>query len=142
LLLGLYSVALGVLLFAGSSAAATCVDASTLAHSTVSITRYFADDDRKADTDLLGIRGTAWFLSSTSMVTAEHVATAMELSDQNWKRLEILEGENKQTIDVRILRVAGSHTEKLAVLRVADRIFQCTGIADTDGASRPGGSRS
>jgi hypothetical protein len=90
LLLGLYSVALGVLLFAGASAAATCVDASTLAHSTVSITRYFAGDDRKADTDLLGIRGTAWFLSSTSMVTAEHVATAMELSDQNWKQLEKL----------------------------------------------------
>ena len=128
LLLGLYSVALGVLLFAGSPAAATCVDASTLAHSTVSITRYFADDDRKADTDLLGIRGTAWFLSSTSMVTAEHVATAMELSDQNWKQLEILEGESKQTIDVRILRVAGSHSEKLAVLELRTAFSGAQGL--------------
>jgi hypothetical protein len=118
LLIGLCSVALGVLLFAVSPAAATCADASMLAHSTVSITRYFADDDRKADTDLLGIRGTAWFLSPTSMVTAEHVATAMELSDQNWKQVEILEGESKQTIDARILRVAGSHSEKLTVLEL------------------------
>ena len=97
--------------------AATCVDASTLAHSTVSITRYFADDDRKADTDLLGIRGTAWFLSPTSMVTAEHVATAMELSDQTGNNSRFWR-ENKQTIDVRILRLAGSHSEKIAVLEL------------------------
>jgi hypothetical protein len=128
LLFGLCSVALGVLLFAGSPAAATCVNSSTLAHSTVNITRYFADDDRKADTDLLGIRGTAWFLSPTSMVTAEHVATAMELSDQNWNRLEILEGENKQTIDVRILRVAGSHTEKIAVLELRTAFTGAQGL--------------
>jgi hypothetical protein len=84
----------------------------------VSITRYFADDDSKAGTDLLGIRGTAWFLSPTSMVTVEHVATAMGLSDQNWKQVEILEGENKQSIDVRILRLAGSHSEKIAVVEL------------------------
>ena len=111
-------VALIVLLLAGTPAAATCVDASTLAHSTVSITRYFADEDRKADSDLLGIRGTAWFSSPTSMVTVEHVAAAMGLSDQNWKQVEILEGENKQSIDVRILRLAGSHSEKIAVLEL------------------------
>jgi hypothetical protein len=62
------------------------------------------------------------------MVTAEHVATAMELSDQNWKRLEILEGENKQTIDVRILRVAGSHTEKLAVLELRTAFSGAQGL--------------
>ena len=128
MLLGLYSVALVVLLFAGSPAAATCVDASTLAHSTVSITRYFAGDDSKADTDLLGIRGTAWFLSSTSMVTVEHVATAMELSDRNWKQVEILEGENKQTIDVRILRLAGSHSEKIAVLELRTAFSGAQGL--------------
>jgi hypothetical protein len=128
LLIGLCSVALGVLLFAGSPAAATCADASMLAHSTVSITRYFADDDRKADTDLLGIRGTAWFLSPESMVTAEHVATAMELSGQNWKQLEILEGESKQKIDARILRVAGSLSEKLAVLELRTAFSGAQGL--------------
>jgi hypothetical protein len=106
------------LLLAGSPAAATCVDSSTLAHSAVSITRYFADDDRKADTDLLGIRGTAWFSSPTSMVTVEHVAAAMGLSDQNWKQVEILKGEHTHTIDARVLRLAGSHSEKIAVLEL------------------------
>jgi hypothetical protein len=52
------------------------------------------------------------------MVTAEHVATAMGLSDQSWKQVDILDGENKQSIDVRILRLAGSHSEKIAVLEL------------------------
>jgi len=117
-LIRLWLVSLVVLFLASSPAAATCVDPSTLAHSTVSITRYFAGEERKAHADLLGIRGTAWFLSPTSMVTVEHVAAAMGLSGQNWKQVEILEGENKQTMDVRILRLAGSHSEKIAVLEL------------------------
>ena len=111
-----------------SQAVADCVDAATLAHSTISITRYFDDAERLAHPGALGIRGTAWFLSSTSMVTAEHVATAMELSDQNWKQVEILEGESKQTIDVRILRVAGSHSEKLAVLELRTAFSSAQGL--------------
>ena len=121
-------VALIVLLLAGTPAAATCVDASRLAHSTVSITRYFTDEDRKADNDLLGIRGTAWFSSPTSMVTVEHVATAMGLSDQNWKKVEILEGENTQTIEVRMLRLAGSHSEKIAVLELRTAFSGAQGL--------------
>src|SRR5687768_13678278 len=78
-----------VLLLASSPAAATCVDPSKLAHSTVSITRHFDDKDRKRDPSLLGIRGTAWFLSSNSIVTVEHVAAAMDLSDRDWKQVEI-----------------------------------------------------
>jgi hypothetical protein len=116
-------LALLVLLLAGSPAAATCVDPATLAHSTVSIARYFAGKDSKADSDLLGIRGTAWFLSPTSIATVEHIATAMELSDRNWKQIDILEGENKQSIDVRILRLAGSHAEKIAVLELRTAFF-------------------
>jgi hypothetical protein len=107
-----------VLFLAGSPAAATCVDPATLARSTVSITRYFDGKDSKADADLLGIRGTAWFLSPTSIVTVEHVAAAMDLSDRNWKQIDILEGENKQSVDVRIQRLAGSHSEKIAVLEL------------------------
>jgi len=110
--------AITLLLLTGTPAAATCVDASTLAHTTVSITRYFADEERKAGTDLLGIRGTAWFLSSTSIITVEHDATAMGLSNQNWRQVEMLEGENKLTIDVRIVGLAGSHSEKIAVLEL------------------------
>ena len=66
-----------------SPAGAACVEPSTLVRSTVSITRYFGGGEQNAS--LLGIRGTAWFLSPTSMVTAEHVAAAMELSTQDWK---------------------------------------------------------
>jgi hypothetical protein len=87
-------------------------------HSTVSITRYFDGEDKKEDPELLGIRGTAWFMSPTTMVTAEHVAAAMGLSEQRWKRIEIREGENKQSIAVRIQRLAGSLSEKLAVLEL------------------------
>ena len=95
---------------------AACVDPSTLVHSTASISRYFDEGEQK--TGVLGIRGTAWFLSPASMVTAEHVATAMRLSDEEWKQVEILEGANKRSISVRIQRLAGSHAEKIAVLEL------------------------
>jgi hypothetical protein len=112
---------LGSLLFlflACSRAGAACVDPATLAHSTVSITRHYDDEEQKADPGLLGICGTAWFLSPTEMVTAGHVAEAMTLSNRNWKEVEIRGGENKQSIAVRVLRLAGSHSEKIAVLEL------------------------
>ena len=62
------------------------------------------------------------------MVTVEHVAAAMGLSDQNWKQVDILEGENKQTIDVRILRLAGSHSEKIAVLELRTAFSGAQGL--------------
>jgi len=95
---------------------AACIDPATLVRSTVSITRHFDDSEQKAG--VLGIRGSAWFLSPTSMVTAEHVVTAMRLSDQDWKQVEIQEGENKRSIAVRIQRLAGPHAEKIAVLEL------------------------
>jgi plasmid maintenance system antidote protein VapI len=107
-----------LLLLLASSRAAACIDPEGLAHSTVSITRYFSGDDGRVDASLLGIRGTAWFLSATSMVTAEHVAAAMGLSNQSWKQIEVREREIKQSIAVRIQSVAGIHAEKLAVLEL------------------------
>jgi Trypsin-like peptidase domain len=102
-----------------SAAAAQCIDPAGFALSTASITRYFDDkDDQNANPRTLGIRGTGWFLSPTTMVTAEHVATAMRLSDQSWKPVEILNDERKQSTPTRILRVAGSNQEKLAVLEL------------------------
>ena len=117
---------------------AACVDPSTLVHSTVSITRYFDEGEQKAG--VLGIRGTAWFLSPTSMVTAEHVATAMRLSDEDWKQVEILEGENKRSIAVRIQRLAGSHAEKIAVLELRAAYPDCTELAGAHGALGRGGA--
>jgi Trypsin-like peptidase domain len=112
----LWSVAAFVLGAMSSSVQAECVDPSTLMRSTVSITRYFDEGEQK--TGSLGIRGTAWFLSPTSLVTVEHVTAAMRLSDQDWKQAEILEGENRQSIAVRIHRTAGSGGERISVLEL------------------------
>jgi hypothetical protein len=114
-------VCLASLLFCSGfcwQAAAECVDPATLTHSTISMTRYFDEAEKKVNPGSVGIRGTAWFLSATSMVTAEHVAAAMALSDQEWKPVEILDGENRQTAAVRRLSLAGSHAEKIAVLEL------------------------
>jgi hypothetical protein len=84
----------------------------------VSITRHFDDKEREARPGVLAIRGTGWFLSPTSMVTVEHVAASMKLSDQDWKDIELQKGESKQSIPARVQRLAGSHKEKIAVLEL------------------------
>jgi hypothetical protein len=58
-----------VLLLASIRAEAGCVDPAMPAHATVSITRMFDQEERQTEPDLLGIRGTGWFLSPRSMVT-------------------------------------------------------------------------
>src|SRR5262245_9746823 len=108
--------ALGLFLMC-SKVAAECIDPASFALSTASITRYFDDNPGS-----LGIRGTGWFLSPATMVTAEHVTTAMQLSDQNWKQVEVLNDEKKQSTEARILRIAGSNQEKLAVLELHNPI--------------------
>ena len=122
-LAGVWSFSLLVLFPLASRATGACVNREALTHAAVSITRYFDGKDGQGDSDLLGIRGTAWFLSQTSMVTVEHVASAMGLSPESWKRLEIVDGESRQPIDVRIQRVAGSHSEKIALLELRTAFF-------------------
>jgi hypothetical protein len=89
-----------------------------LTHSTASIAHYFDEREQQPRPGVLGISGTGWFLSPNSMVTVEHVAAAMRLSDQNWKQIEIRKGEDKQSIPARIGHVAGSYAEKIAVLEL------------------------
>jgi hypothetical protein len=97
---------------------ATCVDATGLVHSTVSIARHFNNATAYADANVVGIRGTAWFLSPSRLVTAAHVVTAMKLSDRDWSPVEILGADGEQEISVRTLRLAGSQAEKIAVLEL------------------------
>jgi hypothetical protein len=97
---------------------ATCVEASGLARSTVSITRHFNGATDNADASVVGIRGTAWFLSPSRLVTAAHVVTAMKLSDREWSPVEVLGPDGDQSIAVRALRLAGSQAEKIAVLEL------------------------
>jgi Trypsin-like peptidase domain len=106
-------------LFPGTNVAnASCVDPMQLAQSTASIVRYFDDSERSPRSGIDGIRGTAWFLSSALIVTAEHVVAAMMLSSQHWKTLEIESGNQSLSIKARILRVAGAEPEKLAVIEL------------------------
>jgi trypsin-like peptidase len=108
-----------MLVMASARAEAGCIDPVTLAHSTVAITRYFDDQEQKnAPPGVLGVGGTGWFLSPTSMVTVGHVAAAMILSDQTWKQLDIRSGETERSISARIRLIAGSQAERIAVLEL------------------------
>jgi len=107
-----------VLVLASSRVEAGCIDPALPRHSAVSITRYFDDNEREGRPGVLGIRGTGWFLSPTAMVTVEHVAAAMKLSDQDWKHVEIAKGDSKLSTPARVHRVAGSYAQKLAVIEL------------------------
>jgi hypothetical protein len=107
-----------ILVVAASRVEAGCIDPAMAAHSTVSIMRHFDDEEQEARPGVVGIRATGWFLSPTLMVTVEHVAVAMKLSDRNWRQIEIGEGEGKQSTPARIKRVAGSNAQKIAVLEL------------------------
>ncbi len=113
---GLFAVLALVSTFTGVEA--SCVDPSTLVHSTVNISRDFGEAERKETPGILGIRGTGWFLSPRLIVTAAHVVEAMHLSTQDWKEIEIRERESKGLLSVRILGLAGEHSEKMAVVEL------------------------
>lgn len=99
------SVLMSLLLLSAQSRAETaCVDLAQLAHSTVGITRYFDEAERNAQSDVVGIHGTAWFQSATNVVTVGHVATAMGLSTEDWKPLDIKDGAESKLISARIQR--------------------------------------
>jgi hypothetical protein len=97
---------------------AACIDPSAFVQSTMSITRQLNEEERKAEPDVIAIRGTAWFLSSRLLVTAAHVAEAMHLSAHGWKDVELLNGDGKQSVSVRLLHLAGFYAEKIAVLEL------------------------
>jgi trypsin-like peptidase len=107
-----------LLLAAQSRAETACVDPGQLAHSAVSITRYFEDSERSPQSDVVAVRATAWFQSPTTIVTAAHVASGMKLSTQEWKSVNIKDDAEGQLNSVRVQRVVGSYAEKLAVLEL------------------------
>jgi hypothetical protein len=111
-----------MLIVACSRIEAACIDPSIFVQSTISIARHFNEDERKAQPGVIGIRGTAWFLSSRLLVTAAHVADAMQLSAQEWKDVEMQNGEGKRSVSVRVLHLAGLHVEKIAVLELETAI--------------------
>jgi hypothetical protein len=117
-----------VLIAACSRVEAGCIDPATLAHSTVSITRYFDDKEKAARPGVIGMSGTSWFLSPTTMVTVEHVTTAMRLSGQSWRQIEIRTEEMEQSVPVRIQRLVGSDAEKIVVLELQTAFSGARGV--------------
>jgi hypothetical protein len=115
-----------ILVVACSRIEAACLDPSTFAHSTMSIMREFNDEESKALPGVVGIRGTGWFMSTRLIVTAAHVAEAMKLSAQEWKDIEIRDGESRRSVSVRLLRLAGLNSEKIAVLELKTEIPEAT----------------
>jgi hypothetical protein len=108
-----------IALYSASVRAETvCIDPALLTRSAVSITRYFDDAERSARSDIVATRATAWFQSPTTVVTTAHVASGMKLSTQEWKPVKIEDDTGGRSMSVRIQRVVGSHTEKLAVLEL------------------------
>ncbi len=110
-----------LLLSVQSRAETACVDSALLAHSSVSIARYF-DDAERTERRLVGIAGTGWFQSPTTLITVEHVAAAMGLSTADWKPVKITDGADSQSSSARIQRIAGRRAEKLAVLELQTAI--------------------
>lgn len=106
---------------ASVGAEAGCVDPATLAGTTVNIVRTFDGARDKAEGDPYGIAGTAWFLSPSLVVTADHVAVSMRLSERDWKEVAFHEKGKKAAVPVRIAQRLGSGEEKIAVLELRSR---------------------
>jgi hypothetical protein len=123
-----YALIFLLLSFARSSAE-PCIQSALLTPSTVSITRYFDEAERATGADFVGIQGTGWFMSPTALVTVEHVATAMRLSTQNSKPLNIQGAAESQAVVARIQRLAGGGEEKLAVLELQNAVSTARSVA-------------
>jgi hypothetical protein len=117
-----------LLLAITNGARAACIDPAQLTHSTVSIMRHFDDAEREARPNLIGVQGTGWYLSSTTLVSAEHVAADMKLSMQEWKPIEIMDEDGSQFIAVRIQRILGAQTERLAVIELQHAISNARSV--------------
>ncbi len=114
----LWLILILALLVASTRIEAACIDPSKLDRSTVSIERVFGEDEQNVKPGEYGIGGTGWFFSPQLIVTAAHVAEAMHLSESEWKEVEFRGRESKSSIPVRIRRLVGSQTEKIAVLEL------------------------
>jgi hypothetical protein len=110
-----------LVLIAESARAEACVEPATFVHSTVNISRSFGEQESDV-TGVVAIRGTGWFLSPRLIVTVAHVAEAMRLSAQEWKDVDIRDGESSRSVSVRVLHVAGSAAEKITVLELKSAV--------------------
>ncbi|MGC1957691.1 MAG: hypothetical protein WA683_08650, partial [Pseudolabrys sp.] len=111
-----------LLLSAQSRAETEWVDIAQLAHSTVGITRYFDEAERGA------------FQSPTNIVTVGHVATAMGLSTEDWKPLDIKDSAESKLISVDSA-LGGQRYEKIGCARIANGVSRRPERCHSDGTT-------
>jgi hypothetical protein len=115
-----------------------CVAPAQLAHAGVRISRYFDDAERAAQADgTVGIQGSGWFLSPTAIVTIAHVVTAMNLSAQDWKSVEIRDGDRRWSALARIKRFVGPGKDKVVVLELQAAIPAARSLSVRDAPLTP-----
>src|SRR5258708_20372601 len=98
-----------------------CIDPSTLAATTVSITRYFtADENPRPSRD--GYRATAWFYGSTRYLIsiAHFVDDAPVLPRGEWRKVDVRQRDVTAQVSARLLSVVKALPEGFAIFELRD----------------------
>ena len=98
-----------------------CVDPSTLAATTVSITRYFTAEE-KPQPSLDGYRATAWFYGNTRhLVSIAHfVDDAPALPRGEWRKVEVRQRDVTVEVNARLLAVVRALPEGFAIFELRE----------------------
>jgi Trypsin-like peptidase domain len=98
-----------------------CVDLSTLAATTVSITRYFTAEEKPLPS-LDGYRATAWFYGSTRYLVsiAHFVDDAPVLPRGEWRKVDVGQGDVTVQVTARLLTVVRALPEGFAIFELRD----------------------
>jgi hypothetical protein len=98
-----------------------CIDPSTLAATTVSITRYFTADE-KPRPSLDGYRATAWFYGSTRYLVsiAHFVDDAPVLPRGEWRKVDVRQRDVTVEVNARLLAVVKALPEGFAIFELRE----------------------
>ena len=98
-----------------------CIDPSTLAATTVSITRYFTADE-KPRPSLDGYRATAWFYGSTRYLVsiAHFVDDAPVLPRGEWRKVDVQQRDVTVQVSARLLSVVRALPEGFALFELRE----------------------
>ncbi len=98
-----------------------CIDPSTLATTTVSITRYFTADE-KPRPSLEGYRATAWFYGSTRYLIsiAHFVDDVPVLPRGEWRKVDVQQQDVTVQVSARLLAVVRALPEGFAIFELQE----------------------
>jgi len=99
-----------------------CIDPSTLATTTVSITRHFTGDDKPPRPWVDGYRATAWFYGSTRYLVsiAHFVDDAPVLPRGEWRKVDVRQRDVTVQVSARLLAVVGALPEGFAIFELRE----------------------